>query len=87
MQNARLVQSVAAAIPFQPRDPLTEEEIEGIVLAIKAAFLKLTNLYGKITQVFDECGLKAPSAGVVAKDLSEKIETSIIQRQRIFQAD
>ena len=69
---------------FEPKDPLTAEEIEGIVLAVKSAFLKLKNLYDKITPVFDEYGFRAPSAGVVARDLSEKIETSIIQHCRTF---
>lgn len=72
------------AASCQPRDPLTSEEIEGITLAVKSAFLKLRNLYDKITPVFDEYGFKAPSAGVVARDLSEKIETSIIQHCRTF---
>ena len=73
-----------APAPFVPREPLTAEEIEGIVLAVKSAFLKLRNLYDKITPVFDEYGFRAPSAGVVARDLSEKIETSIIQHCRTF---
>ena len=69
---------------YTPKDPLSEEEKEGIVLAVKSAFLKLKNLYDKITPVFDEYGFRAPSAGVVARDLSEKIETSIIQHCRTF---
>lgn len=69
---------------YIPKDPLSEEEKEGIVLAVKSAFLKLKNLYDKITPVFDEYGFRAPSAGVVARDLSEKIETSIIQHCRTF---
>jgi hypothetical protein len=69
---------------FTPKEPLTAEEIEGITLAVKSAFLKLRNLYDKITPVFDEYGFRAPSAGVVARDLSEKIETSIIQQCRTF---
>ena len=73
-----------SATPYQPSSPLTEEEIEGITLAVKSAFRKLKNLYDKITPVFDEYGFKAPSAGVVARDLSEKIETSIIQHCRTF---
>jgi len=72
------------ASSYQPPSPLTAEEIEGITLAVKSAFLKLKNLYDKITPVFDEYGFKAPSAGVVARDLSEKIETSIIQHCRTF---
>ena len=70
--------------PYSPSSPLTEEEVEGITLAVKSAFLKLKNLYDRITPVFDEYGFKAPSAGVVARDLSEKIETSIIQHCRTF---
>jgi len=84
MQNVKPVQPAATVPTFQPKDPLTEEEIEGIVLAVKSAFLKLKNLYDKITPVFDEYGFRAPSAGVVARDLSEKIETSIIQHCRTF---
>lgn len=70
--------------PFSPREPLAEEEKEGIVLAVKSAFLKLKNLYDQIVPIFDEYGFKAPSAGVIARDLSEKIETSIIQHCRTF---
>lgn len=54
------------------------------MLAVQSAFRKLGNLYSKITPVFDEYGFKPPSAGVVARDLSEKIETSIIQHCRTF---
>lgn len=82
-QNHR-PEAEAKAVSYQPSNPLSEEEIEGIVLAVKSAFRKLKNLYEKITPVFDEYGFKAPSAGVVARDLSEKIETSIIQHCRTF---
>lgn len=69
---------------FSNRESLTDEEKEGIVLAVKSAFLKLKNLYEQIVPIFDEYGFKAPSAGVIARDLSEKIETSIIQHCRTF---
>ena len=69
---------------YHPLDPLTDEEKEGIILAVRSAFLKLQNLYDKIIPVFDEYGFKAPSAGVIARDLSEKIELSIIQHCRTF---
>jgi hypothetical protein len=84
MQSVKPAHPAVAAAPFQPRDPLTEEEIKGIVVAVESAFLKLKNLYDRITPVFDEYGFKAPSAGVVARDLSEKIETSIMQHCRTF---
>lgn len=84
MGEPRQIQLGLADKAFVPKDPLTEDEKEGIILAVKSAFLKLKNLYDKITPVFDEYGFKAPSAGVVARDLSEKIETSIIQHCRTF---
>lgn len=84
MLEASLEVSARPAISDSRPNSLTNEEIEGIVLAVKSAFLKLKNLYEKITPVFDEYGFRAPSAGVVARDLSEKIETSIIQHCRTF---
>ena len=84
MREQRQFELAAGEQSYIPKEPLTDEEIEGIVLAVKLAFLKLKNLYGKITPVFDEYGFKAPSAGVVARDLSEKIETPIIQHCRTF---
>jgi len=84
MPTTKPLDLALASRQFLAKEPLTEEEIEGIVLAVKSAFLKLKNLYDKITPVFDEYGFKAPSAGVVARDLSEKIETSIIQHCRTF---
>ena len=63
---------------------LTDEEKEGIVLAVQSAFRKLDNLYEAIIPIFDDYGFKPPSAGVIARDLSEKIETSIIQHCRTF---
>lgn len=69
---------------YAPSEPLSDEEIEGIVLAVQSAFRKLSNLYAKITPIFEEYGFRAPSAGVIARDLSEKIELSIIQHCRTF---
>ncbi len=66
------------------RQPLTVDERDGIVLAVQSTFRKLKNLYAKITPHFDEYGFKPPSPGVVARDLSEKIETSIIQHCESF---
>jgi len=49
------------------------------VLAVTSAFRKLKNLYAKIVPIFEDYGFKPPSAGVVARDLSEKIEKASSQ--------
>jgi hypothetical protein len=61
------------------RTPLTADEREDIILAVHSVFRKLKNLYTKITPIFEDFGFKAPSPGVVARDLSEKIEKAITQ--------
>jgi len=66
------------------RVPLTADEREGIILAVNSAFRKLKNLYSKIVPVFESYGFTPPSAGVIARDLSEKIEASIIQHCESF---
>lgn len=67
------------SMPRLRRVPLTPDEREGITLAIGSAFRKLKNLYAKIVPIFEDFGFTPPSAGVVARDLSEKIEKSIVQ--------
>src|SRR5437867_9859184 len=67
-----------------PGTPLTPDEREGIVLAVNSAFRKLKNLYARIVPVFEEFGFTPPSAGVIARDLSEKIEKEIIQHCESF---
>jgi len=49
------------------------------VLAVNSAFRKLKNLYRDIVPSFEHYGFKPPSAAVIARDLSEKIELSIVQ--------
>src|SRR5712692_1032093 len=66
------------------RTPLTVDEREGIVLAVSSAFRKLKNLYVKIVPIFEDFGFTPPSAGVIARDLSEKIEKAIIQHCESF---
>src|SRR5262245_39297429 len=66
------------------RTPLTDDEREGIVLAVNSAFRKLKNLYARIVPVFEDFGFTPPSAGVIARDLSEKIEKAIIQHCESF---
>jgi len=63
---------------------LTEDERDGIRLAVQSAFRKLKNLYAKIVPIFQSYGFTPPSAGVIARDLSEKIEASIIQHCESF---
>jgi hypothetical protein len=68
----------------RPRQLLTPDEREGIILAVNSAFRKLKNLYAKIVPVFQDYGFTPPSAGVIARDLSEKIEKAIIQHCESF---
>ena len=74
---SRYVKGMARAKP--QRAPLTADEHEGIVLAVNSAFRKLKNLYARIVPIFEDFGFTPPSAGVIARDLSEKIEKAIIQ--------
>ena len=64
---------------------LTQEEKDRIGVAVQSVFLKLGKLYGEIVPLFQEYGFSAPSAGVVARDLSEKIEESIRQHCETFE--
>jgi hypothetical protein len=70
--------------PTRKKTPLTTDEREGIVLAVNSAFRKLKNLYARIVPVFEDYGFTPPSAGVIARDLSEKIEKAIIQHCASF---
>ena len=54
------------------------------MLAVNSAFRKLKNLYARIVPVFEDFGFTPPSAGVIARDLSEKIEKAIIQHCESF---
>src|SRR2546427_8398498 len=66
------------------KTPLSVDEREGIILAVNSAFRKLKNLYTKIVPIFEDFGFTPPSAGVIARDLSEKIEKAIIQHCESF---
>jgi hypothetical protein len=59
--------------------PLTLDENEGIISAVNSTFRKLKNLYVKVGPIFEDFGFTPPSAGVIARDLSEKIEKAIVQ--------
>ena len=54
-------------------------------LLCSPSFRKLDKLYAEIVPRFQEYGFKPPSAGVVARDLSEKIEESIRQHCKTFE--
>ena len=64
--------------------PLSRDEKDGLTVAVQSVFRKLDNLYREIVPRFEEHGFKPPSAGVVARDLSEKIEDSIRQHCETF---
>lgn len=65
-------------------DALVDDERQAIVLAAQSVFTKLRNLYRAIEPTFQSYGFTAPSAGVIARDLSEKIETAIVQHCATF---
>jgi hypothetical protein len=71
-------------VPSSSQSSLSDEERDGIVLAVKSAFTKLKNLYQEITPIIQKYGFTVPSAGVIARDLSERIETSIVQHCSSF---
>ena len=54
------------------------------MLAVNSAFRRLKNLCARIVPIFENYGLTPPSAGVIARDLLEKIEKAIIQRGESF---
>lgn len=66
------------------RIPLTDAERRGVVVAAESAFLKLANLYEELLPIFARYGFKAQSAGVVSRDVSEKIEEQIILHNKSF---
>lgn len=67
-----------------PSAPLSVDERQGIVVAAQSVFVKLRNLYKEIESTFLKYGFTAPSAGVIARDLSEKIEIAITQHCNTF---
>src|SRR3989304_5559635 len=68
----------------RPRTPLTAHERGGIAPAVQSAVPQAKNLYGRIVPVCEDFGSPPPSAGVIARDLSEKIEKAIIQHCESF---
>ena len=68
----------------QQQPPLTEQERDAIVTAVKSVFSRVGKLYGQITPAFIDYGFKPPSPGVLARELSEKIEASIVQHCGTF---
>src|SRR4051812_49081894 len=66
------------------RLPLTDEERGLIVTAVQSVFAKLANLHREIAPIYPRYGFTTPSAGVAARDLSEKIEDAIVQHASSF---
>jgi hypothetical protein len=58
--------------------------VKASCVAVNSAFRKLKNLYARIVPVFEDFGFTPPSAGVIARDPSEKIEKAIIQHCESF---
>jgi hypothetical protein len=50
----------------------------GLVVAAQSAFLKIANLYEEVNPIFQKYGFRAPSAGVISRDVSEKLEEQIV---------
>ena len=69
-------------VPAVP--PLSADEREALTVAVQSVFRKLDKLYAEIVPRFREYGFRPTSAGVVARDLSEKIEDSIRQHCKTF---
>lgn len=68
----------------RPVQPLSEDEKKSLFLAVESVFRRLDKLYEEIVPLFEHYGFRPPSAGVVARDLSEKIEASIRQHCKTF---
>ena len=66
-------------VPAPPRLQLTDDERDGITLAVKSAFRTLKNPVEATVPIFEDFGCTPPSAGLVTRDLSEKIEKAIVQ--------
>jgi hypothetical protein len=64
--------------------PLTATEQRALVVAAESAFLKLANLYEELLPIFARYGFKPQSAGVISRDVSEKIEEQIILHCKTF---
>jgi hypothetical protein len=75
------------AYAWSPDHPetLTVGEIHAIRTAVFSVFLKVAKLYDEITPFYVQYGFTPPSPGVMARDLSEKIEVSITQHGPTFQ--
>lgn len=83
--NVRFVSQSKARNGSLDVRPLSQDEKTGLTIAVQSVFRKLDNLYKEIVPRFEEYGFKPPSAGVVARDLSEKVEDSICQHCSTFE--
>lgn len=65
--------------------PLTADERAGIVIAVQSVFARLRKCYREVQPIYARYGFRDPSAGVMARDLSEQIETAIVQHGDTFE--
>jgi hypothetical protein len=63
---------------------LDRQEIKCIVIAVESVFAKLAKLQERVAPIYEEFGFRCPSAGVAARDVSERIELAIVQHCRHF---
>jgi hypothetical protein len=75
---------IVPRLPGSSRIALTSAERRGVIVAAESAFLKLANLYEELLPIFARYGFKPQSAGVVSRDVSEKIEEQIILHCKSF---
>ena len=60
------------------------KDAHGIVIAVQSVFAKLEKLQTSLRPIYEEFGFRLPSAGVAARDLSERIEQAIVQHCQHF---
>jgi len=67
-----------------PRQRVDRKNAEGIIVAVQSVFHKVAKLQERLAPFYEEFGFRCPSAGVAARDVSERIELAIIQHCRDF---
>jgi len=65
-------------------DNLDDQDATNIVIAVQSVFCKLMKLQKRLAPIYEDFGFRCPSAGVAARDLSERIELAIVQHCQHF---